>query len=78
MVIYSVLSQSEIIDEKLIKSKIWNRDKTKYMLFKETNPKTQLGSIHSNNVKNIRGKFKVLEDANINDTVTYGEEEVFL
>ena len=55
-----------------------NKENTQYVLFKEINPETRLGTIHYNNAKNIEEKFKVLENININNKVKQGNEKVFL
>ena len=61
-----------------MQSKTWNSENTQYVLFKEINPETRLHIIHSNNIKNIEGKFKVLENININNKEKQGNKEVFL
>ena len=39
---------------------------TKYVLFKEIEVDVKLGMLYSNNMSNSKGKFKILEDLNVN------------
>ena len=61
LVIYCVLSQSKTIDKKLVQKILWDRNYTKYVSFWETYPNIRLGTLYLNNIKNVKGKYEVLE-----------------
>jgi hypothetical protein len=67
LVIYSVLSRSKIIDKKLMNENCWDSNYTKYVFFKETDSDIRLGTLYSNNAKNMEEKFKILKNTNANN-----------
>ena len=47
-----------------------DRDYTRYVSFKGTSADNMLGILHTNNMVNIKAKYKVLEDLSVNQLVT--------
>ena len=47
-------------------------------LFREINANVRLGTLYSNNLRNIDAKFKVLIDVNVNDIVEVVEKYYWL
>ena len=66
LVIYSILSRAEEIDNQLIEMSLWEGNYTRYMSFKATNTDIRLGALHTNNMVNIRDKYKFLENVSVN------------
>ena len=69
LVIYSVLSQSETVDRKLMDIEFWDSNNIRHLLFKEIDTNNRLGTLYSNNLENTDAKWKVLENMSINDVV---------
>jgi len=69
LVIYSILSQSETVDRKLMNIEFWDSNNIRHLLFKETDTNNRLGTLYSNNLENTDAKWKVLENMSINDVV---------
>jgi len=68
-VIYYILSQYELVDYNLVNAKLWDGGYTKYISFKETDSNLRLGTLYSNNARNIKGKYKVLENVLVSNVV---------
>lgn len=45
----------------------WDSNYTKYVSFKETDSDIRLGTLYSNNAKNMEEKFKILKNTNANN-----------
>ena len=39
------------------------------MSFRDTNPEIRIGTLHCNNIKNVKAKYKILFNININETI---------
>ena len=51
LVIYSVLSQSETVDRKLMDIEFQNSNNIRHLLFKEIDTNNRLGTLYSNNLE---------------------------
>ena len=56
LVVYSVLSQSEKVDYQLMNNSLQDSDYTKYVSFKNIDPKVQLGMLYLNNLVKVKRK----------------------
>ena len=56
--------ESDNLDTKLTKMKLWNGKHSKYASFKRIESKVKLGTLHFNNMKTIAGTNEVLFDIN--------------
>ena len=65
LVVYSVLSQSEKVDYQLMNNSLQDSDYTKYVSFKNIDPKVQLGMLYSNNLVEVKEKYEVLEGVSV-------------
>ena len=74
LVIYYVLLQNKLVDYEFVNEKLWNWGYTKYISFKEIDSNLRLGIFHTNNIRNIEGKFEVLENISIIDLVKIKKE----
>ena len=72
------LLQSEVVDEVLRNNNLWDRDYTKYVSFKVTDPNVRLGMIHSNNLIDINAKYEVLEGVSVIDIAIYNTQRYWL
>ena len=57
---------------------LWEGDYSRYVSFKGTDSKLRLGMLHSNNMVNVEGKFKVLKKVNKNDVISIGKQKFWL
>ena len=63
---------------KLIKLQLQQRNHTKYILFRGTNPVVRLRILYLNNLRNIEGKYKIFESLDINKKFTIREIEYWI
>ena len=69
MVIYATKSAIDEVNKKMMNTGFENGAHTKYISFKYTNAETRIGCLHANNCKNIKGRFEILYDLDVNGIV---------
>ena len=75
LVMYAVLLKREEADFKLKSIKIGKGKYRKYISFKGTDLNNCIGSLHLNEMTNVKAKFDLLEEVNADEIVTYQGKE---
>ena len=65
MVVYSILSQKEVINKALEELKFGQSKKIRCILLKIISSNNKLGYLHINKINNIKVKYKILKDADV-------------
>ena len=69
MVVYTTKSAVDEVDKKIMNTGFGNDAYTKYISFKYTNVETRIGYLYANNCKNVKGRFEILYDLDVNSMV---------
>ena len=69
MVVYAIESAADKVDKKIMNTGFGNDAHTKYISFKHTNIETRIGCLYANNCKNIKRRFEILYNLDVNGMV---------
>jgi len=74
LVVYSVLSKREELDNMLIELEISGMEDVKYISFKHTSSNNKVGSLHLSNITNVKARFETLYNTNILEQAFFEEK----
>ena len=78
MVIYATKLVVDEVNKKIMKIGFGNDAHAKYISFKYTNTETRIGCLHTNNCKNIKGKFEISCNLDANGMVQMKDKSGFV